>query len=54
MKPARLLLALGAAALGGVAHASTPVQLSLPGVNLPASHQVEGPEPPFSMGAPVR
>ncbi len=42
MKPARLLLALGAAALGGVAHASTPVQLSLPGVNLPASHQVEG------------
>ncbi|GJC06034.1 hypothetical protein KAM385_30630 [Aeromonas hydrophila] len=42
MKPARLLLALGAAALGSVAHASTPVQLSLPGVNLPASHQVEG------------
>lgn len=42
MKPARLLLALGSVALGGVAHASTPVQLSLPGVNLPASHQVEG------------
>lgn len=54
MKPACLLLALGSVALGGLAHASTPVQLSLPGVNLPASHQVEGGEPLFSMAEPGR
>ncbi len=38
----RLLLACSALTLCGIAQASTPVQVSLPGVNLPASHQVEG------------
>lgn len=42
MKPLALLLGCGALALCGVARASTPVQISLPGINLPASHQVEG------------
>lgn len=42
MTLSRLLLACSALTLCGVAQASTPVQVSLPGVNLPASHQVEG------------
>ena len=42
MTLSRLLLACCALTLCGVAQASTPVQFSLPGVNLPASHQVEG------------
>ncbi|MFM5257394.1 VC2662 family protein [Aeromonas veronii] len=42
MTLSRLLLACSALTLCGVAQASTPVQISLPGVNLPAAHQVEG------------
>lgn len=42
MALSRILFVCGAFALCGAAHASTPVQLSLPGVNLPASNQVEG------------
>ena len=40
MKPFALLLGCGALTLAGVAQASTPVQISLPGVNLPSSNQV--------------
>ncbi|WP_265433350.1 VC2662 family protein [Aeromonas salmonicida] len=50
MKPAHLLLACGSLALSGVSHASTPIQVSLPGVNLPASHQVEGARASFLYG----
>ncbi|MGL5031630.1 MAG: VC2662 family protein [Aeromonas sp.] len=42
MTLSRLLLACSALTLCGVAQASTPVQVSLPGVNLPGSQQVEG------------
>ncbi|XEI31489.1 hypothetical protein NMD14_11885 [Aeromonas veronii] len=42
MTRSRLLLARSALTLCGVVQATTPVQVSLPGVNLPASHQVEG------------
>ena len=42
MKPLALLFGCSALALAGTAHASTPIQISLPGVNLPASQQVEG------------
>lgn len=54
MKPAHLLLACGSLALSGTSHASTPIQVSLPGVNLPASHQVEGARASFLMAALVR
>ena len=50
MKPAHLLLACGSLALSGVSHASTPIQVSLPGINLPASHQVEGARASFLYG----
>ncbi|MEJ6114492.1 phaC PHA synthase [Aeromonas salmonicida] len=50
MKPAHLLLACGSLALSAVSHASTPIQVSLPGVNLPASHQVEGARASFLYG----
>ena len=50
MTLSRLLLACSALTLCGVAQASTPVQVSLPGVNLPASHQVEGARASFLYG----
>ena len=50
MKPFALLLGCGALTLAGVAQASTPVQISLPGVNLPSSNQVEGARASFLYG----
>ena len=50
MKPFALLLGCGALTLAGVAQASTPVQISLPGVNLPSSNQVEGARASFVYG----
>ena len=53
MKPFALLLGCGALTLAGVAQASTPVQISLPGVNLPSSNQVEGARASFLYGRTV-
>lgn len=50
MTHSRLLLACSALTLCGVAQASTPVQISLPGMNLPASNQVEGARASFIYG----
>ncbi len=50
MNPLALLLGCSALALAGTAQASTPVQISLPGINLPSSHQVEGARASFLYG----
>ena len=50
MNPLALLLGCFVLVFAGTAQASTPVQISLPGINLPSSHQVEGARASFLYG----